>query len=173
MTKVAIVGPESSGKSTLAGDLGARHGLVVEEFARTYLTDIGPAYEEEDLLTIAVAQARAEDVAALFAEQKGIPRLICDTDLITIRIWSEEKFGRCDPWILEQSEMRHYDLWLLCAPDIPWAPDPLRENPHDRDRLFEVYKATLDALGKPYVVLRGDHEQRLLDALDAIKRLRS
>lgn len=171
MRKIAIVGPESSGKSTLARDLGARQSVVVEEFARTYLSDIGPAYEESDLLTIAVAQARAEDAAQGFTEQHGLSLLVCDTDLLTIRIWSEEKYGRCDPWIHEQSEQRHYDLWLLCAPDIPWEPDPLREHPHDRDRLFEIYRASLMDLRKPHIILSGDHQVRLRAAIEAIDRI--
>ncbi|MBK9149453.1 MAG: ATP-binding protein [Flavobacteriales bacterium] len=170
MKKIAIVGPESSGKSTLARDLG-RHGIVVGEFARPYLTDSGPGYEEADLLTIAQAQARAEDEAQILAEQQRLPMLICDTDLLTIRIWSEEKYDRCDPWIREQSEQRQYDLWLLCTPDIPWEPDPLRENPHDRDRLFGVYQAMLEQLRKPYIILSGDRQLRLRTAIEAMDRV--
>jgi NadR type nicotinamide-nucleotide adenylyltransferase len=172
MRKVAIVGAESSGKTTLAGALGrACNGVVAAEFARTYLEAHGPSYTEADLLTIAVAQARAEDAAMDLAARNGQGLVVCDTDLITIRIWSEEKFGRCDPWTREASEHRHYDLWLLCRPDIPWEADPLRENPHDRERLFSVYGTMLKALGKPFVVLGGPREDRLRHALDAIDGL--
>ena len=94
--------------------------------------------------------------------------MVCDTDMITVRIWSEEKYGRCDPWIMQQSEERHYDLWLLCKPDMPWQADPLRENPHDRDRLFGVYEGMLKWLEKPYVIMQGDREHRLADASKAI-----
>ena len=97
--------------------------------------------------------------------------LICDTDLITIRIWSEEKYGRCDPWIVRQTEQRHYDLWLLCRPDIPWEQDPLRENPLDRDRLFERYEELLRLLRKPYVIIAGDRDKRLKTATDAIRNM--
>jgi NadR type nicotinamide-nucleotide adenylyltransferase len=150
--KIVITGPESSGKSTLA-DAVARHfrAPMVAEFARTYLEQQGSAYVEKDLLTIAQGQVGAEERAV-----KGLPPLVvCDTDLITIRIWSEEKFGRCHPWIVKQTEQRAYDLWLLCKPDLPWVPDPLRENPDDRDRLFERHVDLLDELGKPYMVISG------------------
>ena len=172
MRKVAIVGAESSGKTTLAVALGAAlGGVVVEEFARTYLQEHGPHYTEADLLTIAVAQARAEDAAMARSAELQARAVVCDTDMLTIRIWSEEKFGRCDPWIIEASEHRPYDLCLLCRPDIPWEPDPLRENPHDRDRLFNVYEAMLKELGKPFVVIGGTPKERLGHALDAIDGL--
>jgi NadR type nicotinamide-nucleotide adenylyltransferase len=172
MRKIAIVGAESSGKTTLAVALGAAlGGVVVEEFARAYLDQHGPQYTEADLLTIAVAQTRAEDAAMAHAAGMHARAVVCDTDMVTIRIWSEEKFGRCDPWIIEASEHRPYDLWLLCRPDIPWEPDPLRENPHDRDRLFQVYEAVLKRLGKPFAVIGGTPAERLSRALNAIDGL--
>lgn len=169
MRKVAIVGPECSGKTTLAADIarhaGARH---VEEAARAYLDGLGRPYQERDLLAIAMAQARSEDALA-----EGFDGLMaCDTDMITIRIWSEEKYGRCHPWIAAQSERRHYDLFLLCAPDMPWEHDPLREHPRDRDRLFGIYERLLLRLRKPFVVMRGPREYRLRMAMDAIAQLR-
>jgi NadR type nicotinamide-nucleotide adenylyltransferase len=166
--KIAIVGPESSGKSTLAQDLMVHaRSWMVSEVAREFLADLERPYVEGDLLSIAMAQAANEDMVA--GEPMGKRLVVCDTDMITIRIWSEEKFGRCDPWIVQQSEERHYDLWLLCSPDMPWEPDPLRENPNDRDRLFEVYMHTLEKLKKPYVILSGAREVRLEKALAAIE----
>ncbi|MBK8339575.1 MAG: AAA family ATPase [Flavobacteriales bacterium] len=94
---------------------------------------------------------------------------MCDTDLITIRIWGEEKFGRSDPWIIEGTEKRPYDHWLLCAPDLPWEPDPQRENPRDRDRLFGVYERTLRALGKPYTIIAGDRDHRWRKAIATVQ----
>jgi nicotinamide riboside kinase len=72
---------------------------------------------------------------------------------------------------MAQSDRRHYDLWMLCTPDIPWEADPLRENPYDRDRLFTVYRDMLDRLRKPYVIIAGDREERIATATAAIHRL--
>ena len=169
MRKIAIVGPESSGKTTLCEALMREmRAWMVPEVAREFLTESGRPYVEADLLHIAQQQATDED-RMVQGMENGI--LVCDTDLITIRIWSEEKYGRCDPWIVEQSEHRHYDLWLLCSPDIPWEADPLRENPDDRDRLFAVYVAMLERLGKPFTVISGDRDERLRSAKQAIDRI--
>ncbi|MBP7409326.1 MAG: ATP-binding protein [Flavobacteriales bacterium] len=165
MLKIAVVGPESSGKTTLCEALMLHlRAWMVSEVAREFLGELDRPYVEADLLAIAKAQAENEDMVT--GEFSGL--VVCDTDMITVRIWSEEKYGRCDPWIMQQSEERHYDLWLLCKPDMPWQADPLRENPHDRDRLFGVYEGMLKWLEKPYVIMQGDREHRLADASKAI-----
>jgi len=158
MRKIAIVGPESSGKTTLCEALAEHYKEPwTREHARSFLNGLARPYEEDDLLAIALGQCGAEEDAA-----RGVDRfLFCDTDMITVRIWSEEKFGRCHPTIIELSEARTYHHWLLCRPDIPWEPDPLRENPHDRDRLFDVYAETLYRLRKPFSVMVGDQDRRL------------
>lgn len=174
LKKIVITGPESSGKTTLARELAAYYGTVwVREMARSYLeVKAEPGYVEDDLLNIARLQLWTEDAFAAKVTSDDPPYLFCDTDLITIRIWGEEKYGRTDPWIVQQTQERHYDLWLLCMPDMPWEPDPLRENPNDRDRLFGVYERTLQQLGKSYVVMQGAHEQRMHAAKQAIEALR-
>ena len=166
MIKVAIVGPESCGKTTLAEAMASHfHAALVPEFSRAFLEKRGPEYSEKDLLSIAQGQIASEELVA-----RDLPALlICDTDLITVRIWSEEKYGRCHPWILQHSERRHYDLWLLCKPDLPWEPDPLRENPDDRDRLFERYEELLDQLRKPYAVISGTGELRTSLAIGLVE----
>ncbi|MBL7952027.1 MAG: ATP-binding protein [Flavobacteriales bacterium] len=173
LKRIVITGPESSGKTTLARELAVRYGTVwVREMARPYLEmKEKPGYAEEDLLNIARLQIWTEDAFAAKVGTDEPACLFCDTDLITIRIWGEEKYGRSDPWVVEQTEVRPYDLWLLCSPDMPWEPDPLRENPHDRDRLFTVYERTLKELGKPYALMQGPHEQRMRAAMDAVEQL--
>ncbi len=171
MRKIVITGPECSGKSTLSQVLAKHLGVRwVPEMARPYLNALGRPYGEADLRSIAELQLRTEEERAM--EDPGADLLICDTDLITIRIWGEEKYGRSDPWVLKQTEERPYDLWLLCTPDIPWVYDPQRENPHDRDRLFEVYRQTLERLGKRCAVISGEAEERLRQGLKAIAELR-
>lgn len=170
MRKVVITGPECSGKTTLALALArAMRGRCVGEAARGYLDALARPYEEKDLPAIARAQLAGEDRAMEQAGADGL--VVCDTDLLTLRIWSEEKYGRCDPWIIRQTEQRPYALWLLCRPDIPWEPDPQRENPHDRDRLFARHEELLRELEKPFVIMEGEHPRRLRKAIDLVEML--
>jgi NadR type nicotinamide-nucleotide adenylyltransferase len=172
MIKVAIVGPECSGKSTLCEALAAHYGCVwVMEYARAHLEEHGPDYVEQDLLNIALGQVLAEGEAQKLAKEVGADLSFCDTDMITIRIWSEEVFGRSHALLKQLSTDVQYDHWLLCRPDIPWEADPLRENPHDRDRLFAVYEAMLNELGKPYTIVEGKRERRLAIAVEAVGAL--
>lgn len=159
---IAVVGPESSGKTTLSRALADALGAPwVPEHARAYLGATGGVYVEADLLRIAQGQVLAEERALA-----GHPTyLVCDTDLVTVLVWAREKYGRCDPWIERMARNRTYAHRLLCAPDMPWEPDPLRESPHDRDRLFSVYADTLSELEASYTVLRGSPEERLATAL--------
>lgn len=163
-------GPESCGKTTLAEQL-ARHydcPLTPEE-SRRYLDEKmqgrpGFSYQENDLLKIAQRQSRAEHNLITQCPD----HLICDTDLLVIMIWSEVKYGRCDPWILQSFEKalrKHPRHYLLCHWEIPWHPDPLRENPRDRENLFDRYLEKLKDYRLNYSVLRGNEEQRLQQAL--------
>ena len=166
MVKIVITGPESSGKTTLAQALSRHYATPwVPEYSRDYLNKLGHEYQEEDLLKIAQEQVKREDAAA----QKQPRLLICDTSLIVIKVWSEYVYGRCHPWILQQIALRPIDLHLLCSPDIPWEPDPLRENPSDRDDLFQRYQQALQ--NQPTVVVRGDREERMAQARNAINPL--
>ena len=149
MPKIIVTGPESSGKTTLCKALSEHYDLTyIKEYAREYLTDLGRDYTQEDLLKISKEQLESENNSQLL-----------DTDLITIKIWSKYKYGSCDNWILTQikkqkSENRFY---LLCKPDIPWEADPLRENPTNRNELFEIYKKELEALEHDYFIVEGEN----------------
>ena len=174
MIRVAVVGPECSGKSTLSEALAVHYGCVwVKEYARAHLEERGPDYVEQDLLNIAMGQVLAEGEAQKLAKEVGAELIICDTDMITIRIWSEEVFGRSHALLKQLSTDVQYDHWLLCRPNIPWEPDPFRENPLDRDRLFAVYEAMLKKVKKPYTIIEGNREQRIAAAVKAIDYLGS
>lgn len=162
MRKIAVLGPECSGKTTLSSALAAHFGVPwVAEMARGYLERTGGSYTEKDLLLIAKAQL-AEEQAMAEAVLDGPPRyLFCDTEMITIRIWSQEKYGRVDPLLERLVLDMDHDHYLLCRPDIPWEADPLRENPTDRDRLFQLYEAALIELGRPYRIIEGTQAQRM------------
>ncbi len=166
--KVVITGPESSGKTTLCEALAAHYGVpCVPEYARQYLQEHGPGYRQADLLTIARGQIRLEE--ATLARQPRL--LLCDTSLEVIRIWWEWRYGPCPTWLLEQSRQRLPDLYLLLSPDIPWQPDPLRENPHDRQALFARYQNLLDEYQVPYVVVQGSMARRQKTAIETIDKM--
>ncbi len=169
MKKIIITGPEASGKSTLAAALADFYQTqFVPEFARSYLPTLGRPYEEKDLLHIAKGQYQLESEYA----RQAHPLLICDTSLLVMKVWSDYRYGQTHPWILDQLRENKDALYLLCSPDIPWEPDPLRENPHDRDHLFEIYHQELKTLRNPYVIIQGtDHPIRLEQAIQATQNL--
>ena len=138
--------------------------LWVPEYARQYLELQGPEYEEKDIVVIARGQLENEIKAA--AESSGF--LFCDTEFTVLKIWSEVKYRRCDPWIIKMFEQHIYDLYLLCDIDLPWEYDPLREHPEMRQELFERYFNTLSHWGLPFEVIRGIGDDRLGNAVKAI-----
>lgn len=170
--RVVLTGPESSGKSTLAEDLAIALACpFAEEAARNYLAE-HPFKGIEDLIAIHRAQRRAsEELISLNPGGKADSLLVTieDTDALTTWIWAEEKFGHVPEEIQTDFAQRRPMLYLLCHPEIPWEPDPLRENPTDRDRLFDRHLALLDAYGHPYVVLRGNRPERLAEALKVLR----
>jgi NadR type nicotinamide-nucleotide adenylyltransferase len=166
LQKIAIVGPESTGKSTLARQLASHFNtLWVPEFARKYIDQLNRPYQQADLLTIAQGQLQSEKEAALLARQY----LFCDTNLLVIKIWSEDKFGSCDPLILQHLSLNTYALHLLTFPDLPWQADPQREDPHRLGELFGWYQAELEEAGVPFAVVKGQREERLQSALAALQ----
>ena len=130
MLKIIVTGPESSGKTTLCKALYEHFNIsFTKEYAREYLDALNRDYNQGDLLKIAKGQLQAENGMQLL-----------DTDLITLKIWSEYKYGSCDKWILTQIEKQKSEkrFYLLCKPDIPWEAETQRENPNDREKLFEM-----------------------------------
>ena len=170
MKKIVVIGPESTGKRTLSTQLAAHYQtLWVPEFARDYLMQLDRPYEQEDLLRMAEGQLITEDAAATNANQF----LICDTDLHVIKVWSEAKYGDCDPRILELIASRKYDLYLLTYIDIAWEDDPLREHPkpEEREYFYQVYRDIVMNSGLPWADIRGGYEERLQTAIKAVEAL--
>jgi NadR type nicotinamide-nucleotide adenylyltransferase len=164
--KIAITGPESTGKSILAEQLAEHyHTLWVPEYAREYINHLDRPYNQDDILEIAKGQIRSEVSICRQANEL----LICDTELIVTKIWSEVKYGNCDPWILEKIAGNNYNLFLLCDIDLPWEDDPQRENPHDREYLFHLYKEELTKRALPFFVISGFGNERLKNAIHVIE----
>ena len=168
--KIAIVGPESTGKTVLAEKL-ARHFQTewVPEYAREYLNRIDRPYKKDDLEVIAMEQINLENNL----EKKASRLLICDTTLLVIKIWCEFRYQDCPAWIRDEVNHRHYDLHLLTATDVPWSPDPQREHPHLRDYLFGLYLNEIRELGIVYEVISGTYEERLKRSIERINFLLS
>ncbi|MBI1227448.1 MAG: AAA family ATPase [Bacteroidetes bacterium] len=163
--KIVLTGPESSGKTTLAIQLAeAFETQWVPEFARQYLNHLDRPYVAADLLEIARGQVALEDEMTWQADDL----LFLDTSLEVLKIWSEVRFGGCDPWILEQLQLRSHDHYLLCLPDLPWVPDTQRENPDNRDMLLGIYRRELTSLGAGFTEINGNGTQRFQNAQNAV-----
>ena len=151
---LVFTGPESSGKTTCAKRISKDYQLpLVEEYAREYLTTHGSAYTFEDLHIIATTQIERETQS-----NKNNSLIICDTDITTLEIWALEKFETSLDLVDELVDKKHY---LLCYPDIPWEPDPLRENPVDRLRLYHRFEQYLTYLKVPFTVLSEKYRNEL------------
>lgn len=158
MFKVGIIGPESTGKSTLSQYLAKRYeGVFVEEHARVYLEeraracDGAYAYTREDVIRI--AQYQIEQLQ-LLSEKDGIA--FFDTELIITKVWMLHKYGECLAFIDDAMRAYPMDVYLLCYPDITWEPDPVRENPTIREYLFDWYEREVQALDVPYYIVRHE-----------------
>lgn len=167
VSRIAITGPESTGKSWLANELAKKYQCMwVPEYARTYLEKLNRPYTYDDILAIAHGQMAGENIALLTADRF----LFSDTECLVTKIWCDVKFGKCHEWISQQIEQMPHDLYLLCDIDLPWEPDPLREHPHLRKYLFNLYFDELKARNLPFEVVSGTGEARLQCAIDAINK---
>jgi len=191
MQKIVILGPESTGKSTLCELLAQHYGMQwCPEFAREYLVTNGTSYDFNDLLTIARGQLTMEDEYAslvnsqwsLVNERRWVnphslltthhsPFLFVDTNMYVMKVWCEYVFGKYYQFILDQIVERKYDLYLLCGTDLPWVKDDLREYPHEgpRNELYHIYKDLLINQQVPWVEISGNYEGRLLTAIAAVE----
>lgn len=166
--KVAVIGPECTGKSDLSQFLATHFKTDwVPEYARAYIDNLVRPYAQHDLLTIAHGQMRIEDEWARGASTL----LICDTNLYVIKVWSLFKFGNCDEEILRQIASRQYDLYLLTFIDVPWVDDPQREHPDQRYQLYEAYLKEMKNQSVPFVEIKGEKEQRRKTAIEAVEKI--
>lgn len=178
--KIVVIGPESTGKSTLCQKLAAHYNtLWVPEYAREYLEKNGREYNYNDLLIIAKGQIDSEEKKAselsTFSHQPSTinhqPYLFIDTDMYVMKVWAEFVFNKCPNWILNRIAERNYDLYLLCDVDLPWFEDRLREYPDKkvREKLFLFYKDLMVNQSVPWCVISGDYEKRFEKAIRFIE----
>ena len=153
--KIAFTGPESSGKTTMAELIAKAYSTsFIPEYAREFLKD-KTTYTLADLDVIAKQQ-----IELCKASKNTL--VISDTEMAVMIIWSQEKFKEVSPIIQSYWESQDFDHLFLCAPDIPWEADKLRENPLDRERLFVLYEVVLENSKKPFTILKGTIEQRII-----------
>lgn len=173
--KIVVIGPESTGKSSLCQALAAHYNTCwCPEYARQYLQEQGRDghYEEKDLLCIAKGQIALEDSCFSRAKQNKDRFIFIDTDMYVMKVWSEFAYNRCPHWMLNQIACRQYDYYLLCDIDLPWTPDPLREYPDPlmRQNLFNHYQDLLVHQATPFTLVQGKDALRLQHSLTAIER---
>jgi len=182
LKKVAVIGPESTGKSTLCETLAQEFDtLWCPEFAREYLLTNGTNYEYDDLLIIAMGQLALEDEYALMLENQSITLLekgghiplFIDTNMQVMKVWCEFAFGQCHRFILDEIVKREYELYLLCNIDLPWTSDELREYPEleTRKTLYNIYKDILINQSIPWIEISGEYDQRVKTARDAVNKI--
>ena len=167
MFKIAITGPESTGKTALAKQLADQYKTIwVPEYSRKFLEKTNGLYSEKDLIPILNGQLESEKEFASRVNKF----LFCDTDPLVIWIWSKVKFGQVDLEIEKALQNHKYDFHLLTYPDLPWEEDKLRESEGQLDELFEMYLNKLKELGRSYAVISGTGSDRLKCAIDALNR---
>lgn len=171
--KVVMFGPESTGKTTLAESLAKHYNTEwVPEYAREYLQDKWDneqkTCEPKDLVPIAIGQMKLENTLASRAEKL----LICDTDLLETKVYSEAYYiGSCDP-ILEKYALENtYAMYFLTYIDTPWVKDDLRDKPNEREQMYQAFKEALIKYNRPFTILKGSKDERLKIAINTIDLL--
>lgn len=183
--KIAVIGPESTGKSTLCEKLAAHYNcLWCPEFAREYLQTHGTKYNYDDLLTIAKGQISLEkkyigktknrlekNNTSLIPHHSSL--LFIDTEMYVMKVWNEFVFGKCHRFVLDQIVQRKYDLFLLCNVDLPWIKDDLREYPdiETRKKIYRIYKDIMINQPVPWIDVSGEYDVRLKKAIDAVEQI--
>lgn len=172
IVNVAILGAESTGKTTLCQDLAVHFNCKwVPEFMRPYLqkkwNTEQKTCEWDDLLPIARGQIALENTRA----QQTARYLFCDTSLFELMVYSNWYYGKCPKAIIQAALAHHYDLILLTEVDVPWEPDDLRDAPHEREQIAQRFADELTRHGKPFRRIRGDRETRVGQVAEWLAKL--
>lgn len=168
MKKIVVIGPESTGKSTLCKELAEHYNtLWCPEYAREYLLQNGTDYTYDDLTKIAQGQLTLEDYLQQEIDEEYY---FVDTDMYVMKVWYEVAFQHCPTWILKTIAKSTSDLYLLCNTDLPWTQDELREYPDLKMRRqhFNMYKDIVINSGVSWVEISGTEKERLQNAIHSI-----
>jgi NadR type nicotinamide-nucleotide adenylyltransferase len=169
LLKIAIVGPESTGKTTLAKQLAEYYSTAwVSEYAREYVEELKHHYEYSDVEHIAKHQL--EQIQSKYPNTSKF--VFFDTDLLITKVWFDVVYNKCPEWIIKEIKKKHINLYLLCNTDIPWEPDPVRENGGEaRELLYTTYIDELKQYKLPYFEITGTGKTRLESAVKLIDAL--
>lgn len=166
MIKIAIIGPESTGKSVLCESLSEHYsGHIVKEYARKYVEELGRAYTYDDVCAIAKHQI---DEQIAIEKQSDVKFVFFDTELIITKVWFEYCYKKLPDFFEAAFAKPYFDFYLLCSPDLEWIPDAVREHGHDRDYFFEWYKKEIINKNIAYAIVSGKGQSRTKCAIDAI-----
>lgn len=167
MLKVAIIGPESTGKSELSEKLAIHfNGDWVPEYAREYVERLNKPYDFDDICNIAHTQIEQE----LRYEQLNKSGFVFfDTELIITKVWMLHVYKQCPDFVTERLSAPFFDFYLLCKPDLPWIEDPVREHGTDREFFYEWYKKEIETMHKPYCEISGSGAERTNNAIKEIE----
>ena len=167
MIRIVVTGSESTGKTTVAHQLGRHYDAPVsEEFVRTYTAGVGtPGFKDHG--PIARGQMASEDAAIARASRL----VVLDTDLVSTVVYCEHYFGHAPEWIAEEAAARAAQLYLLMRPDVPWIADGVRDRGHRREEMHALFEATLRRMQLTYVEIGGDWDARFASAVRAIDAL--
>ncbi len=147
----------------MAKFLAKKHNAAfVEEIAREYLNNLGRKHKFEDLEKMAILQQKAINT-------RNKTLVFCDTDLLTIKIWAEDKYNKTIDWVEKTLVKNLPQLYILCFPDLPWEPDPLREDMGRLDVIYQKYLSEIKALGVPVIIAKGKGEKRTIKIVAQLK----
>ena len=165
--KIAVVGPESTGKSTISKSLAKHYQTVwVPEYARYYCAALQNPCTLQDELNMFYGQLALEKAMETVAQNN---LLICDTTFLTVKVWSDYQLGETPQIVLEALKTHHYDFYLLMDINLPWQPDPLRDFKDMGEHFMQVWHTELKALNAVYKVISGE-EDRVQNAINAINK---
>lgn len=166
--RIALLGGESSGKTSLARALAKALGTVaVEEYGRElWVEQGGSLLSREDLLRVAEVQVEREYRAAAAASDGAV--IVCDTSPLTTLFYCLKDHATAPTRLLELSR-RHYRLNVLCEPDFPFVQDGTR-----RDAAFTAeqqawYLKRLSGQGARLLRVRGPLAARVDQVLEALR----
>ena len=175
LKKIVLIGPESTGKTTLVGQLAQHFNTVYcPEYLRLYLDEKekygwqneGELVAKSDLKPLAIGQMNLENQLAQFAN--GI--LFCDTNLLTNQIYAQYYLNDATPWLDKAIEGQNYGFYLLLTPEVAWIADSQRDSPQTQQELYAHFKKAVELQKKPYSIIDGkDYQKRFQKAMKEVE----